>query len=65
LKVSSVGLPTVTLAQRSPARQVHAIATLIDSPQAREAFRTVKDATRGPGVEWVRAGGVVPERHAG
>src|SRR5689334_10949012 len=41
LTVTSVGLPTVTLSQRSPGRQVHAIAHLIDSPQARETYRTI------------------------
>ncbi|WP_148045100.1 hypothetical protein [Nocardioides marmorisolisilvae] len=59
--VTSVGLPTVTLTQRTPGRQVHAIAHLIDSPQARETYRTVKDPAGGPGIEAVRAGGLVPE----
>jgi hypothetical protein len=58
LTVTSVGLPTVTLIQRSPGRQVHAIAHLIESPQAREIYRAVKDPTGGPGIEAVRAGGV-------
>lgn len=61
LTVTSVGLPTVTLSQRSPGRQLHAIAHLIDSPQARETFRTVKDPAGGPGIEAVRAGGVPAE----
>ena len=59
--VTSVGLPTVTLTQRTPGRQVHAIAHLIESPQARETYRTVKDSAGGPGIEVVRAGGLRPE----
>jgi hypothetical protein len=59
--VTSVGLPTVTLSQLSPARRVHAIATLIDSPHARESFKAVKDPAGGPGIERVRAGGLVGE----
>lgn len=65
LTVTSVGLPTVRLTQASPARQVHALATLIDSPQARETFRNVKNPSGGPGVEWVRAGGVRAEPDVG
>jgi len=48
--VSSVGHPTVTLTQRRPGRQVHAIAHLIGSSRARETFRTVKEPTAGPDV---------------
>jgi len=65
LTVTSVGLPTVTLTQRSPGRQVHAIAHLIESPQARETYRTVKDPAGGPGIEAVRAGGLRPEPDLG
>ena len=61
LTVTSVGLPDVTLTQRAPGRQVHVIARLIESPQARETFRTVKDPAGGPGIEVVRAGGLRPE----
>ncbi|MFL6106852.1 MAG: hypothetical protein ACJ72L_07795 [Marmoricola sp.] len=55
--ITSVGLPAVRLTQLSPRRQVHAIAHLIDSPQARETFRAVKDPAGGPALEVVRAGG--------
>jgi len=65
LTVSSVGLPTVTLSQRSPGRQVHAIAHLIESPQARETYRTIKNPAGGPGIEVVRAGGLRAEPHVG
>jgi hypothetical protein len=63
--VTSVGLPTVTLTQRAPGRQVHAIAHLIDSPQARETYRTVKDPAGGPGIEVIRGGGLRPEPSVG
>jgi hypothetical protein len=65
LRVTSVGLPTVTLSQRSPGRQVQAIARLIESPQARETFRAVKNPAGGPGIEAVRAGGVRQEPDLG
>ncbi|MFL6023176.1 MAG: hypothetical protein ACJ72O_07535 [Marmoricola sp.] len=65
LTVTSVGLPTVRLTERAPARRLHAIATLIDSPQARETFRTVKNPGGGPGIEAVRAGGIRPEPSLG
>lgn len=65
ITVTSVGLPNVTLTQRSPARRIHAISTLIESPQARETFRAVKNPAGGPGVEWVRAGGVRTEPNLG
>jgi hypothetical protein len=65
LTVTSVGLPSVTLTQRSPGRQVHAIAHLIDSPQARETYRTIKNPAGGPGIEVVRAGGIRPEPSVG
>lgn len=55
--ITSVGLPAVTLTQLSPGRQVRAIAHLVDSPQARETFRTVKDPAGGPALEVIRAGG--------
>lgn len=65
LAVTSVGLPSVTLTQRSPGRQAHAIAHLIDSPQARETYRTIKNPAGGPSIEAVRAGGVRPEPNLG
>ena len=65
LTITSVGLPTVALRQRAPGRQLHAIAHLIESPQARETFRTVKDPAGGPGIEIIRAGGLRPEPSIG
>jgi hypothetical protein len=61
LTVTSVDLPTITLSQRSPGRQLRAIAHLIESPQARETFRVVKNPAGGPGIEAIRAGGVRAE----
>ena len=59
--ITSVGLPTVSLSQLAPGRQVHAVAHLVESPQARETFRTVKDPAGGPAIEVIRAGGLRPE----
>lgn len=61
LTVSSVGLPPVTVSHSSPARRIYAIAKLIGSVEARETFRAVKDPAGGPGIEWVRGGGVKAE----
>jgi len=61
LTVTSVELPTVALSERSPGRQLRAIAHLIESPQARETFRAVKNPAGGPGIEAVRAGGIRTE----